>query len=403
MLGWLALLFLPFLLAAQTAEIPDPTIQAILFYSPTCPHCHQVINELLIPMQEEYGDQLQIMGIDTAHPAGSELYGRAIEHFEIPENRRGVPTLIINDTVMVGGQEIPEKFPGMVEEGLAAGGIGWPDIPDLALIIPDLPPSADAGSGESVAAQAEVSEPDPLPTANPTADAKLETESEEPAVATVVAPQPAPAQSLEDADREISSSEPAADPPADPAGFTLAWIVLLGMIVALLYAIRQIFIARPLLSENTLQTASSRLVPLLALLGLGVASYLAYVELTHVEAVCGPVGECNIVQSSPYAQLFGVPIATWGLLNYLAILTLWTGQKFLSGKTAAWCSLGLVLLVVFGTMFSIYLTLLELFAIEAICLWCLSSAVITTLIMILVTKNIGEESLQVNLAAQTKS
>ena len=175
------------------------------------------------------------------------------------------------------------------------------------------------------------------------------------------------------------------------------------MIIALLYAVRQIFIARPLLSENALPAASSWLVPLLALLGLGVAAYLAYVELTHVDAVCGPVGECNIVQSSPYAQLFGVPIAVWGLLNYLAILTLWAGQHFLSGKTASWSSFGLVLLTVFGTMFSIYLTLLELFAIEAICLWCLSSAVITTLIMILVTKNIGEESLQVDLAAQTES
>jgi len=58
------------------------------------------------------------------------------------------------------------------------------------------------------------------------------------------------------------------------------------------------------------------------------------------------------------------------------------------------------LLAVFGTLFSIYLTSLELFAIKAICLWCLSSAVITTLIMILATKNIPDKVLPVHLAAQ---
>jgi uncharacterized membrane protein len=220
-----------------------------------------------------------------------------------------------------------------------------------------------------------------------------------------VAPAASSARSLEEASRETSSAETAV-PPADPAGFALAWIVLIGMVAAVIYALRQIIIARPLVSSSNYFSPSNSttwLVPLLALLGMGVASYLAYVEVTHVEAVCGPVGECNIVQSSSYAQLFGIPIAIWGLLNYLAILILWAGQQFFSGKIASWCSFGLVLLTVFGTLFSIYLTSLELFAIKAICLWCLSSAVITTIIMILVTKGIAKKSLQVNLAAQTNA
>jgi uncharacterized membrane protein len=382
--------------AAQEVEDP-PAVQAILFYSPTCPHCHQVITEFLIPMQETYGDQVQILGIDTSDPAGQALYSMAIEHFEIPENRLGVPTLIVSNTILVGAAEIPEQFPGIVEEGLLAGGVGWPDIPDLDQIVPDLPPSTDPAITKE-------SNGEPAPTAVPTNTENTETEV---AAAPTAAPVTSSAQSLEEASEEISTADPLAEsaqePPADPVGFTLAWIVLLGMIVALIYALRQILIAQPLLNGNTVTTTSSWLVPLLAILGLGVASYLAYVEVTHVEAVCGPVGECNIVQSSSHAQLFGVPIAVWGLLNYFAIFALWAGQKFLSGKIASWCSIGLVLLTVFGTLFSIYLTLLELFAIEAICLWCLSSAVITTLIMIVVTKNIGEESIQVNLAAQTES
>jgi uncharacterized membrane protein/thiol-disulfide isomerase/thioredoxin len=394
--------------AAQEVENP-PAVQAILFYSPTCPHCHKVITEFLIPMQETYGDQLQILGVDTSDPAGQVLYGMAIEHFQIPENRRGVPALIVRDIVLVGAVEIPDQFPGIVEEGLLAGGIGWPNIPDLTLIVPDLPPSADPAAQAEAAAEIETSEAAEavsIATAVPANAANNETESLEPTAVEAARPAASSARSLEEASRDTSSAEAAPVPPADPLGFTLAWFVLIGMIAAVIYALRQIIISRLLISSNNhLSTSNSTtwLVPLLALLGIGVASYLAYVEVTHVEAVCGPVGECNIVQSSSYAQLFGITIAIWGLLNYLAILVLWAGQQFLSGKFASWCLFGLVLLTVFGTLFSIYLTSLELFAIKAICLWCLSSAVITTLIMILVTKDISEKSLQVNLATQTNA
>ena len=99
---------------AQEVENP-PAVQAVLFYSPTCPHCHQVITEFLIPMQENYGEQLQIVGVDTSDPAGQTLYSMAIEHFQIPDNRLGVPTLIVSNTILVGSSEIPDQFPGIVE------------------------------------------------------------------------------------------------------------------------------------------------------------------------------------------------------------------------------------------------------------------------------------------------
>jgi thiol-disulfide isomerase/thioredoxin len=114
---------------AQAAA--EPVVRAVLFYSPTCPHCHQVINEVLLPMVDEYGEQLQIMGVDTSQAGGAQLYRTAVEHLQIPDDRRGVPTLVAGDTVMVGGSEIPNQFPGLVEKGLATGGIDWPDIPGL--------------------------------------------------------------------------------------------------------------------------------------------------------------------------------------------------------------------------------------------------------------------------------
>jgi hypothetical protein len=122
-------LFFPARADAQAGD--EPVVRAVLFYSPTCPHCHEVINELLVPMTAEYGDQLQIAGIDTSQPGGAQLYQAAIQRYQVPDERRGVPTLVIKDMVLVGGLEIPDQLPGLVEEGLASGGIDWPDISGL--------------------------------------------------------------------------------------------------------------------------------------------------------------------------------------------------------------------------------------------------------------------------------
>jgi uncharacterized membrane protein len=102
-----------------------------------------------------------------------------------------------------------------------------------------------------------------------------------------------------------------------------------------------------------------------------------------VEAVCGPFGECNIVQSSPYAQLFGIPIAVYGVLFYLIVGNLWWIQRHLRLALQKLSHLGLIGLTLFGTCFSIYLTCLELFVIRAICAWCLSSAVLTTILLLI--------------------
>ena len=59
------------------------------------------------------------------------------------------------------------------------------------------------------------------------------------------------------------------------------------------------------------------MVPVLVLIGVGVASYLSYIEISHVEAACGPVGDCNTVNQSKYATLFGfLPVGVLGLIGY---------------------------------------------------------------------------------------
>ena len=376
----LASLLMPPAAGAQSGD--EPVVRAMLFFSPTCPHCHVVITELLVPMVEDYGDQLQIVGIDTSQPDGAQLYQAAIEKYQIPRERRGVPTLIIGNVILVGSQEIPEQFPTLVAENLAAGGTDWPDVPGFE---PALPTGAEQEPAPAPSSETATSVP-PTASSQTTAPLTPVTEAQavaEPTLMPTATPVPA-ALVIDDAKLPPVESEV---PSPDPVGFTLAGLLLIAMVAALGYtALRLITTRQHLLrlDRDSAAYAESWAIPLLCLAGLGVAIYLAYVEITHVEAVCGPVGDCNRVQSSPYALIMGIPIAILGILNYLGLGILWAGQKYPVRRVANLSVLGLVGLTIFGTLFSIYLTLVELFAIEAICAWCLSSAAITTLLMLLV-------------------
>jgi uncharacterized membrane protein len=116
----------------------------------------------------------------------------------------------------------------------------------------------------------------------------------------------------------------------------------------------------------------------LAVIGLGVAAYLTYVHYDGIKPVCGLGGDCEKVQTSEWADLVGVPVALLGLVGYATILA----TLFVEREEALIAG-ALVALVGFG--FSAYLTYRELFSIDAICPWCVASAVIMTLLAIVMT------------------
>lgn len=117
----------------------------------------------------------------------------------------------------------------------------------------------------------------------------------------------------------------------------------------------------------------------LILLGIGVAGYLTYVHYADIDPVCaGGSGGCHIVQASDYAELFGIPVAMIGLGGYLAL----AASLFVPGEAGR--ALGMALALV-GAGFSLYLTYLELYVIDAICQWCVASAVIMVLLAALTT------------------
>ncbi|NJN97381.1 MAG: hypothetical protein HC875_26515 [Anaerolineales bacterium] len=384
-------LTIPPLATAQSAD--QPVARAVLFYSPTCPHCHEVIENTLIPLVDKYGDQLQILAIDVTQPDGQQLYLAAVEHYQI--QHQGVPTLVVGEVVLIGGLDIPQQFPALVESGLTAGGIDWPAIPGLAALLPTATPAASTATPLTPTATL------PIPTASPTLAAAATAVPAFTPVATA-SPVPQPTSTLPPAALTIGSGVlppplPSASPPPDPVGFALAGIVLVGMLVSLGYATWQImraWLRLQQLDHWPITRIGTRAIPGLALLGLGVAVYLAYVEITHVEAICGPIGACNVVQSSPYARIFGIPIAVLGVLFYLLVGVLWVGQKYLPGRWAGLVEVELLGLSVTGLLFSIYLTWLELFVIQAVCAWCLSSAVISTGLLLLIVAPVTRRSLR---------
>jgi uncharacterized membrane protein len=403
---WLVVSQLAAALAPHALAAQAPLARAVLFYSPTCPHCHKVIQQDLPGIFAAVGGEpsffegtaghvlvnqgLALLLVNVTEPAGRALYDRATEQFAIPAERQGYPRLICGDSVLVGDLEIPERFPEMIARGRAAGGIPWPAIDGLADVFP---PRYDPGLARAAPAPAPRA-PEPVP---------RDTMAPRPARRNVPpaprdsarSPQVGPAPSVErdtipGTDSAVVATSRSGDREkvlgaphdvvllrtlaGDPVGASVALALIVGMVASLAW-----IAVRPPASAGPAQGLG---VPLLALMGAAIAAYLGYVETTGVTAVCGPVGDCNAVQQSPYARLLGVvPVALLGLVGYVAILGAWAAARVGRGRVAVWASVSAFLLALVGTAASLVFTVLEPFVIGAVCAWCLASAALMTALL----------------------
>jgi uncharacterized membrane protein len=322
-----------------------------MFWLGTCGNCEYVLDESLPPIQEQYGDQLEILLIELVTQEDMDRLYQTAAVYGFKKEEVGVPFMIVGERVLKGSSQIPEELPGLIELHLAGGGLDYPDHPSLAAYLP--------GPFES----AEVDQP-----------STNSSEEEEQAAdnnAEAAEKQVPDTQTLEEGENSAAN------------GFTLAGVILVVMVAAIVYVIFALY-------KGGDETGSQRfkwielLIPVLALAGIGVASYLTYVETQAVEAICGPVGDCNAVQSSSYARLFGVlPIGILGLVGFAMILIAWLVGRLRGDRWGSYASLAMLGMALFGTFFSIYLTYLEIWVIEAVCIWCLSSAVLITALLLL--------------------
>jgi uncharacterized membrane protein len=124
------------------------------------------------------------------------------------------------------------------------------------------------------------------------------------------------------------------------------------------------------------------LAALIALVGLFVALYLTLYKVGVIgELVCS-IGSCEAVQTSRWSTFLGLPVAAWGLAFYASVLALALAgltERFEDSRPFA---LGMLALTAWGTLFSLWLTYLELFVIRAICQWCVISALLAVGLMV---------------------
>jgi uncharacterized membrane protein/glutaredoxin len=345
-------------LAIAPAQLADgrAVVRAVMFSTDTCPYCHQVKNEVLPVLAERYGDQLEILIIDLTGPEQAEAFYQAGEATGLPRNRMGVPLMIVGDQALIGPYQIRDELPLILDHYLPDGGLDYPQLPALLPLLPH-----DTTAAEPVT-EPEVAEPVTQPD--------------------ITAPAAAP----------VAPTGGNASSGMISDGFTLAILILVGMVVALAYTAVRFWQAR---QGKPLPAAPGWLMtglPLIALIGLGVAGYLAYIETQPVVPICGPVGDCQAVQQSEYAYLFGIPIGVLGVIGYVAILGAWLWGVVKNDNRAFLLLLGMTS---FGVLFSIYLTYLEPFVIGAVCAWCLTSAVIMTALMLMSLPLVDEKSLVV--------
>jgi uncharacterized membrane protein len=114
---------------------------------------------------------------------------------------------------------------------------------------------------------------------------------------------------------------------------------------------------------------------LLALAGVGAAGYLLWVRQAGSALICS-TGGCETVQSSPYADVLGVPVALLGLVGYLALVV----TALFRSESAQFANTALALA---AAVFSTYLLYVQVGVIGAVCDWCVVSDVIVTVLAIL--------------------
>jgi uncharacterized membrane protein len=115
-----------------------------------------------------------------------------------------------------------------------------------------------------------------------------------------------------------------------------------------------------------------------AMVGVAVAGYLTWVHFDDAALVCVAGGGCETVQESTYAAVAGIPVALLGLGAYLLVL----GLIAWDAPTAR---LGAAMVALIGLLFSMYLLALQLFVIDAVCVWCMANDVVVAPLLTVLT------------------
>ena len=115
---------------------------------------------------------------------------------------------------------------------------------------------------------------------------------------------------------------------------------------------------------------------LLAVVGVCIALYLTLYKIGVIGVLSCSIGSCETVNTSRWSMLLGLPIAAWGLAAYVALLLLAMVGSGEAHESSIPIARTIVALSAWSVLFSAFLTYQELFVIRAICIWCVSSALL---------------------------
>jgi len=126
-----SLLLLALLLAAcgSSTAPAGPVVRFTLFYSTTCPHCHEIMDNYLPKVYDKYGDQVEHEVIEIGRGDNYQAMLALEKKLGVAADNQGyVPALVIGDQVLVGAQDIPAQLEGLIDRYLAQGGVDYTSV-----------------------------------------------------------------------------------------------------------------------------------------------------------------------------------------------------------------------------------------------------------------------------------
>ena len=132
-----------------------------------------------------------------------------------------------------------------------------------------------------------------------------------------------------------------------------------------------------------LMKRSNFAILILGIVGMVDAGYLSWAKLVNTVIVCASgFGDCNSVNNSSYAELYGIPVAYLGFLSYFIISVLAT-IVIQKKREIFWITYLIFGITLVGLLFSGYLTYIELAVLDAICFYCVISAILMVILFVI--------------------
>jgi uncharacterized membrane protein len=111
---------------------------------------------------------------------------------------------------------------------------------------------------------------------------------------------------------------------------------------------------------------------------MGVAAYLTFTHYADQPIACAGLSGCAAVENSEYSTLLDIPVGLLGMLFSAGLLALVVARVARLPLAEEWAPLAAFSMTLTGVAFAAYLTYIELFVLDAICIWCLALAAAIT-------------------------